>query len=177
MNYNREIERKFILGTDQTLQQVRRDVCALLSDPCPLDATSVDRFWKAPNVDFLRLRDDRQMTVKVTDKGDILDRVEENVSVDDVATCERLLTLVYGKPETLTKTYSVWSVVEGVAADIREISVVCVYQVRGDSRVFLEVEADDMEAVDETTEYLKKYLDLVPEHRSLYQIFILKERE
>lgn len=169
MKYCRELEQKFVVDEPRTLQQLDRDVCAILRDPAPYRATSFDRFWKAPNVDFLRLRENsHELTVKVTDKGSILDRIEENVVVKDLDTAVRLATLLFGEPLKLVKTFSVWNT---KLPDAPSHGVVCLYQVEGDPRVFLEVEANDVETVDAMAAYMQRYFKLRQEMRSLFQIF------
>jgi hypothetical protein len=169
MLYRRELERKFVVDEEKSLKELDRDICAILQDHDPYRATSYDRFWRHPTVDFIRLRENSsELTVKVTDKGTILDRIEENVVVDDLKTAARFANLLFGDPVILVKTFSVWNTkLPGAPAP----GTVCLYQVKGDSRVFLEVEASDLETVDAMTVFVDKYFDLTIETRSLFQIF------
>jgi hypothetical protein len=163
--YSREIEKKFVLR-----DMGYEEAMFLLSKKYTMTAlsTSVDRFWQARGVDFIRLRENsREMTVKVTDKEDITDRIEENVVVEDVDVAYDFLTLVYGEPcLTLTKTFVVFKAGE---------AVLCLYAVLEDParRVFFEAEADSIEKVN--TAVLEARLPLIPEKRSLFQIFMYME--
>jgi len=162
---NREIERKF------TVEGISYDeALSILKDrfPCTIDATSYDLYWKAPNVDFVRLRENsRELTIKVTDKGTVTDRIEENVKIERGAMkdCKRAMTLMYGQPMKLVKEFAVFE----------ETTVICLYKVEGDpqNRVFLEVEADNLDEVDKEVEYLTRKLWFVlnPVPCSLYQLF------
>ena len=162
---NREIERKFTvegLTYEDALEALKRGF------PCTVDATSYDLYWEAPNVDFVRLRENsRELTVKVTDKGTVVDRIEENVKLERGAMkdCKRAMTLLYGKPLKLVKEFAVFE----------ESTIICLYKVEGDpkNRVFLEVEADDIYMVDREVSYLINRLRfaLTPVPYSLYQLF------
>lgn len=163
---NREIERKFTvegLTYDEAIEVLKS------VSTCTIDATSYDLYWAAGNVDFVRLRENsRELTVKVTDKETIVDRIEENIKIERGAMqdCNRAMTLLYGPPMKLVKEFSVFK-------DAGTIT--CLYKVEGDpkNRVFLEVEGDDLYDVDREVTYLisKKHLTLTPVPYSLYQLF------
>lgn len=178
MEFKREIERKFIVkGT--TYEEARKFLGTLAIPD--LHAISYDLYWEAPNVDFVRLRDNSQeLTVKVTDKGTVVDRIEENVLVSDesMATAGRLLTLLFGPPKMkLTKKFSVYRMYEPAAKHLMTYKynevVVCLYQVKEDptKRLFLEVEANSLDVVDEFLREIHAKLTMTAENRSLYQIF------
>lgn len=166
--YKREIERKFTIENMSYVEaalHLRRFCWCIVNT-----ATSKDTYWESPTVDFIRLRENsKEFTIKVTDKGSIIDRIEENVVVEDTATANRLATLLFGMPKAvLTKTFSVFQ----TDINFKKVTV-CLYTVKGDpkSRLFFEVEADTIDAVDTALEVLSKGLQLNPEFRSLYQIF------
>lgn len=169
---NREIERKF------TVEGLSYDEAyAVLRDKfnCLVDSTSWDLYWKAPNVDFVRLRQNsRELTVKVTDKHTIVDRIEENVVIDDgsMVDCARQQTLLYGAPLHLTKKFSVFETYS-TSMFKESLVVVCLYSVAGDpkKRVFLEVESDRLDMVDQVVANLYHKFTLTPVLHSLYQIF------
>jgi hypothetical protein len=172
MEYKREIERKFVVDIDYNAANILLGN-VFSNGRWVIEAVSFDLYWKAPNVDFIRLRDNsNELTVKVTDKGTVTDRIEENVVVerDSMATTERLLNLLYGKPGlTLFKKFSVMS----LKTDNTE-AVICLYEVYNDpkARVFLEVESDSIEIVNSVVECVETYFVMYPETRSLFQIFI-----
>jgi hypothetical protein len=162
----REIERKYVAQGD--FVRLERDISALFPYSRPEKAESTDRFWRGPNVDFVRLRENsKELTVKVTDQATIVDRVEVNVRVDDLDAAARLCTLLFGEATSLVKRFTVWTLHKGI--------VVCLYQVGGDDRVFLEVEAPTLALVDEYSKIMTTFFTLTPETRSLYQIFFPKE--
>jgi hypothetical protein len=162
--YAREIERKFTvdgISYEKALADLKERYSFIL------DATSYDLYWKAPNVDFIRLRENsRELTVKVTDKGTVVDRIEENVKIEKgaLSDCTRLLTLLHGEPMMLVKKFAVLH---------SPMTTICLYQVAEDlkERVFLEVEASALDYVDHTVANLKRHLDLTAVPYSLYQIF------
>ena len=171
---NREVEKKFVVKglTYEEAYAVLRDRYA-----CRIDATSYDLYWAAPNVDFIRLRENsRELTVKVTDMGTVTDRIEENIVLekDSMPDATRAMKLLYGEPMKLIKTFSVFDtlVYKMFAHEYGKV-VICLYQVYGDPqrRVFLEVEATGMNSVDTVVTSLENKLDLEWVPYSLYQIF------
>lgn len=169
---SREIERKFTvegLSYDEAFSVLRDKF------NCLVDTTSWDLYWKAPGVDFVRLRENsRELTVKVTDKDTIVDRVEENVRVEESSmdACIRQQTLLYGEPLRLTKKFCVFTTYATILPYTSEI-VVCLYRVAWDpkKRLFLEVESDRLDMVDQVVANLYHKFTLTPVLSSLYQIF------
>ena len=171
MEYQREVERKFvILGSSYD------EVYKFLSSTFYVNlgtTISYDLYWGATGVDFIRLRENSQeLTVKVTDKQTIIDRIEENakVSKEDMKAMERAMTLVHGHPMRLTKKFSVFT---GDLFGTEDRVIYCIYEVQDDpkKRLFFEVEAPDIESVDEALSALKPIFELQPQTKSLYQIF------
>ena len=174
MLFKREIERKFVVQ-GSTYEEAANAVSLVARTI--VSGNSFDLFWEAPGVDFVRLRENtRELTVKVTDRETVIDRIEENVEVlkDSMPAAKRLLTLLYGPPALkLTKHFSVYdAVIEPVPGTCYR-AVISVYSLKEDTegRVFFEVEADNLTVVD----YILKSLDFgiktTPEYRSLFQIF------
>lgn len=161
MDYKREVERKCLV-IDMTYEEAERSLAELHT--MTATSTSVDRFWTAKGVDFIRLRENsRELTVKVTDRGTITDRIEENVVVEDTDRTYAYLSLVHGDPcLTLTKEFSVFQTQD---------AVICLYRVLEDpaGRVFFEAEADTMDKVNLALVKLPFRTALL--NRSLFQIF------
>ena len=181
MDYRREIERKFIV--DGASPRGLNGINSLLLEVLPKakmaeNTTSYDQYWAAPGVDFVRLRQNsHEITVKVTDKGTVTDRIEENVIIDggsNMQTAARLLTLLFGPPcLKLTKRFTVLNVTLSPAPGTEFSAVVCLYEVKEDlqKRVFLEVEAESLPVVDRILDLIIPNIPLKPENRSLFQIF------
>jgi len=171
---NREIERKFVVTgkslievSNAVAKSLRREFRELVTDE------SSDIYWKAgrgAKADFIRLRmmpdGTGQLTVKWTDRGSTTNRIEIDVVVPDPVQCQKFLTQVHGKPEgSISKEYHVYLI------DKMDTNV-SVYQVDGDKRVFLEVEARTLERVSRLCKQVGTAIKMEREKRSLYQIFV-----
>lgn len=163
MKYNREIERKFRVVGSTSLGFVADYLHTIFPEAKRTEEYNFDTFWRQPGVDFIRLRDNtRELTAKLSDRGDTFNRVEENLKVDNAWEALRWGRLVFGKPAgSLNKHAYIFEAPE---------FFVCVYEVNRE--LFLEVEAGSESTVTEVSERLKKLIDLYAEPRSLYQIFI-----
>lgn len=168
MNYKREIEKKYVLthpryGMQELYEVARFQLRGFFPDAEILEGRSTDTFWTQKGTDFIRLRrNTSELSVKITDKATIEDRVEENVVVEDYDTAWRFSTAVFGQPVgTLEKNYYVLTM-----PDV----IVCLYTVTGDDRVFLEVESESITKVTEVSHELMEYFDMRQEMRSLFQI-------
>ena len=183
MIHKREIEKKFtvegVFGNFRDIAYVIRQ--NLVVEHATSSVVSTDYFWAAPGVDFARLRDgSNEFTLKKTDRGTVTDRIEENVSLSPASfeSMKRALTLLYGPSNLcLTKVYELFYVnvpVPTSVIDVRMGTVVSIYSILGDPqhRIFLEVEAGNMEVVDLVADDLMKALVLKQETRSLYEIFL-----
>lgn len=185
MKYEREIERKFTVEGLTYLQVYncihdKFDAHFFIGE-VEDNAISFDLYWPGNkvNVDFIRLRENsRELTVKVTDKATIVDRIEENVIIapGSMLAAERQQTLLFGAPLKITKRFSVFDCcITSYNGDqeIEELAIICLYTVADDpkKRVFLEVEAKDLALVDRVVTVLMKRLTLTPVPHSLYQIF------
>lgn len=175
MIFKREIERKFVV-VGQSYEEVYMFLTTV--GEIKVNASSFDTYWRARGVDFVRLRDNsREITVKVTDKHTVVDRIEENVHVEkeSMGAASRLLTLLLGPPSMkITKKFSVFTITTSPAPGTEFRAVLCLYQVRGDvsNRVFFEVEAESLPIVDHILkDVIQSNLTLKVENRSLFQIF------
>jgi CYTH domain len=171
--YKREVERKYVI-TNKNYNQAYYNLFDISDTVTKGD--SHDSYWRAPNVDFIRLRENsKELTVKVTDKETIIDRIEENVKVEDLATADRLLTLLYGPPcLRLRKEFSVFDIEIMPVPGTLYPAILCLYQVVGDkkNRVFFEIEAETIQIVDEVYKTIHKMFTLEPESKSLFQLFV-----
>ena len=166
MKFKREIEKKFVVSNYGTYSLLRNYLGSLLNVKRMEKGESRDTFWKHEGVDFVRLRENtRELTVKVTDKKDIVDRVEENLTVPSYDAAYVWGTAVWGDPAgTLTKAYTVF---------YTDNAVVSVYYIIGDKyeRMFLEVEATTLDVVNEVSAHLEECISMKQEYRSLFSIF------
>ncbi len=176
MVFSREIERKFTLK-DTTYEDAHNTLSCL--SRCIINASSFDTYWKAYGVDFVRLRDNsREITVKVTDKHTVVDRIEENVEVvkESMPAAARFLTLLLGPPAMkITKRFSVFEVSSSPAPGTEVKAILCLYVVEEDprKRIFFEVEAESLAIVDYVLRDIipKEGFNLKKETSSLFQIF------
>jgi hypothetical protein len=174
MKYNRERERKFVLNNVSYTEAYHLLLC---HSRVLLNASSSDSYWKAPGVDFVRLRENtREITVKKTDKGTTTDRIEENVEVyqESMPKAGNLLTLLFGNScLKLSKNYSIFEMIDSPAPGITYQAVLSLYTVSGDKgkRIFFEIEASTLEVVDHMLAKFDGVLSLSIEKRSLFQIF------
>ncbi len=177
---NREIEKKFVvnkLSLSKTFDKLKKIL------PCFsfISESSVDFYWKTNhlNSDFLRIRhfpadDHGQLTLKHTDKKTIIDRVEIDVEINNASQGNKFLEYLMDKKGiAIRKKYHVFFLNKGDSHD--SLPNVSIYSVKGDKRVFLEIEAKTLNQVDGLKNLLSKKLDLSPESRSLYKIFIKGE--
>ena len=169
MTFQREIERKYVIQDDVSMYMAHHWLRTFFKDSRIDAGISTDQFWKAPNVDFIRLRaNTKELTVKITDRGTIEDRVEENLPTKDLKDAERWATAVFGAPVgTLEKVYQIYYV---GAPDLGEHFIVSLYEVTGYPALFLEIESDNLETVKVVEEDLSQQFTLKQEHRSLFDI-------
>jgi hypothetical protein len=164
MKYEREREKKFVLS-DITMAlaiMLLRDYAGL-SNYSDLRGTSTDTFWDQPGVDFVRLRKNtNELSIKITDKSTIEDRVEENILVADYNTAFRFACATFGQPKgVVEKDYYVLDNFECTFS---------LYRVTGLDQLFLEIEAPTMSQVNRAQKDLERIFHMKQEMRSLYQI-------
>lgn len=160
--FNREIEKKYVLsGTSYEAAIYRLGI--MFPDANILQGVSDDTFWTQKGTDFIRLRrNTKELSVKITDKITIEDRVEENVEVGDYDTASRFSTAVFGQPVgSVEKTYYVMTLPD---------FVISLYKVARQQELFLEVEALEMGIVEDICGLLTDYFEMKQEMRSLFQI-------
>jgi adenylate cyclase class IV len=172
---NREIEKKFVaLGE---LHLVSQSIERALGYPSTvIKDESGDLYWhphKGMKADFVRLRfmpdGTGQLTTKRADRGSNTNRIEIDVEVVDPHQCEKFLSQILGEScGSVYKQYHVYFL------DDKDTSV-SVYQVQGDDRVFVEVEAKSVSRVNQLIKQVSCSVSMKLERRSLYQLFISKE--
>jgi len=180
---NREIEVKLeVLGTSD-LYKVNKKVEEFVENAYKdfeyIVGDATDWYWHTPDQsdgDFVRLRrkpGGAEITMKAVDKGDPIDRVEIDLAIEGWEQGKILMTGVFGPPvEKVRKKYHVYFLED-------EHTTISVYKVRGDDRVFLEVEAKSLSRVKELTLALKNALpdtDIVRVGSSIYEIFVAKDK-
>lgn len=130
-----------VKGLTTMIERVEAAIKTVYKDPEVVIGNAADLYWKAPSAgiaDFVRLRknpDGAQLTLKATDRGDNVDRVEIDLEVDDYKQAKELMMALHGTPMAdVTKKYHVFFLEN-------QDTTISVYQVRDDDRVFVEVEA------------------------------------
>jgi adenylate cyclase class IV len=163
VTFLREIERKYVILDDVSMYTAHHWLRTFFQGNRIDAGISSDQFWVAPNVDFIRLRaNTKELTVKITDKGTIEDRVEENLPVRDLGDAERWATAVFGAPVgTVEKVYQIY---------YAQHAIVSLYEVTGHPELFLEIEADNLDAVKAIEADLSQQFTLRQEFRSLFNI-------
>lgn len=160
----REIERKYRVLDMVSLNLLHHHISSLCSSMIELqEGTSLDYFWTLPGVDFVRLRENtRELTVKITDKEDITDRVECNTVTEDFYKTLEWARTTLGKEVGYNKTHFYIYYLPRCE--------VTIYEVQGYDQVFLEVEAGSIDIVDEVEKELSETITLKQEFKSLFQI-------
>jgi adenylate cyclase class IV len=179
---NREIEEKLVVeGIDQMYQVDNLLYKKLRNKARIVEGSSTDVYWRPKGkADFIRVRyrgnyKDSQMTLKYSDKGNINDRIEIDVDIDNPMNAALMFEHMFGKPiGTIKKRYSVYFM-------DKDDSNISVYQVENDKRVFIEIEALDMERVKKLKRKLLSIVPykLIPQNKSLCQLILqnkLKKR-
>lgn len=161
----REIEKKYRVknfGFNQTCRNLR-EVFASMDR-----GVSTDVFFKSPGNDFVRLRQNTlELTVKRTDKGSTVDRMELNLNLDrsnkdTFNFARKWATEVFG-PE-------VGKLVTGFEVFHTGLAAISVYHTHLSEDVFFEIEVQDEKDI-QAVEDRWKFLGLEREERSLFQIF------
>lgn len=170
MEYRREIEQKFRADPKLSYYSVVDAISGLLTGCSIKEDFALNVYWKQPGVDFVRLRENPlELTVKLTDKTTIEDRVEENLPVSNFDDAERWATLTFGEPiGDFKNRYTIFTN-EAVPW------TVSVYQIQGTSAVFVEVEGQDLMTVEEIAWAVGNVVEMTQEMRSLYQIMFEAE--
>lgn len=181
---DREIEVKLLTKSARSMKRVNVFVHNALENQYQcrpiIVGSATDIYWQAPedsDADFIRLReldntDDKgcnsQITLKYSDKGGNINRVEIDVPIGDKAKGAKLLTYLLGDPlGTITKDYVVYFLDD-------EHTTVSVYQVIKDKRVFVEVEAKTMQRVRQIIDLISGQYEYERVQQSLFELFVLK---
>lgn len=171
---NREIERKFVAVKKAKLKDVSKAIQKAIGKyDSIIREESPDYYWTVPkkvHADFIRLRfmpdGTGQLTAKWADRGSNTDRVEIDVDVHEPNQCARYLNQIHGKcAGSVHKEYHVFFL-------DKLDTTVSVYQVTGDRRVFIEIEARNIRRVNQLVKLVGTVVEMKPEPRSLFQIFI-----
>jgi adenylate cyclase class IV len=173
---NREIEKKFVV-TGTTYAKTVEYLEEIFDFDRKIVDASKDYYWHAsPTMkgDFARLRympgkdGGGQMTIKHADRESNLNRVEIDVQVDNPDQAKKFLVQMLGEPcGSIYKKYHVLFLGD-------EHTTVSVYSVRGDPRVFVELEATSVSKLEALQKKIGTALAMEQESRSLYQIFFGK---
>jgi hypothetical protein len=179
---NREIEQKLVIVGAKSIRDVDKYLLPYLESKCRklISGSGEDIYFKSPRkakADFVRLRradrhDTAKLTIKFTDRGSVEDRVEKDLDVGDAKQAKSMLIDLFGKPSgSIFKSYVVY--VMGKALH-EASSTISVCQIRGDSRVYIEVEATSASKVKFWRKRLEKVLpyQFRLEKRSFFKIFI-----
>ena len=145
--------------------------------------TTRDTYWLPPaesSLQFVRVRDSqgtgadgeykslKELTIKQRDMGSNLNRLEINLAVDSTVNANELVSRLVGESEfgEIRKNEAIWF----VQVDGGEV-VLSLADVNGE--LFFEVEGPTVEYVEQ---YCKLFNGLVPEPRSLFEIFIRDQK-
>lgn len=184
---NREVEIKLLVASRFNVNTVNAAVAKALENypRCRENIVgfAADTYWKAPedsNADFVRLRildepdskgNTSQITLKSSDRGNNVNRVEVDLGISDTAQGNTLLTMMLGDPQgQVTKRYTVYFLED-------EHTTVSVYKVVRDKRIFVEVEGKSMKSVKQITrDLLEVGLEFDGRCKgSLYNMFVEKK--
>ena len=187
---NREIEVKMVVMKGQCPLNDISDINRSISNHFSksrlkyIEGFSADTYWNKINnphkIGFFRVREMEdgtcQLTVKEQDKGNNYDRVEIDVgSYDSPKQAILLMTQLLGPNLGVIKKKYYVHVLD---SDHEEKPTVSVYQIKGDNRVFVEIEAHSSNEVERLKEEVAEVLrlpfgvHLEVETNSLFSIFI-----
>lgn len=177
---NREIEFKLEVDGKRRMSDVVRKLRGKLGETSALIGSSVDVYWSLNHLrrrklhikgDFVRVRcmedGTGQMTVKEQDRNTYTDRVEIDVATKDPKSACDFLGHVFGDPAGfIAKSYHVFFLED-------RHTTVSIYQVHGDSRVFIEVEAKSARrAAKLLAQVTEVEPNLKPVNKSLYDLIL-----
>lgn len=170
---NREIEKKYV-ASKVSMEDAIKLVGEVLEDwESILHDASKDFYWDLPKGvtgDFVRLRympeGSGQLTVKHADRNDNTNRVEIDVEVTEPDQGKALLTHLFGDAtKSVHKEYYVFFLEN-------KDTTISIYRVRGDKRIFIEIEARTLDRVNKLEKLIGAAIEMNREPRSLYQIFV-----
>jgi hypothetical protein len=172
---NEEIEKKYIV-TKGNMNSIFSQLLVIFKNPISISQNvSSDFYWHLPdnlkgNGDFIRVREfprfKGELTVKKA-KVNNVHRIEIDVPVDS-RQAKHFANQLFGLPAgVIRKHYKV------LILDKYD-TMVSIYKVTGDKRIFLEIEARTLKKVDTVEKIVLKSLDMTYEPKSLYQLFLEK---
>lgn len=171
----REIEKKFFLH-DETYHSARGKVDAFLEQQGGVFKETVgsggDTFWRVAYDTFLRIReydgekDAGQMSMKITDQGDILDRLETNITLKteaDIDNAIEMCNVLYGESvrEVWKKYHIFW---------ITNDANIVIYETDKDLPLILEVEGPSDIVVMALELLCRDIFNLEPVDKSLFEL-------
>jgi hypothetical protein len=166
---NREIEKKFIINC--SISEAIIALFQLFPSQKETTGVSADYYWhsKSKNADFIRLRfmpeGDGQLTIKHKDQRSNFNRVEIDVPTSEPDQALLFLTRLHGEPvKRIVKHY--------YSIHTDEHTSISLYFIEGYSQLYLEVEADTEEKVEEIAKLLSVSIEMKFEPRSLYEILV-----
>jgi len=185
---NRELEVKILVrNKDDGISPSQSSVCAFVeselkkiypaynTEDDQIIGNATDIYWNAPRTgigDFVRLRKTSkggQITLKATDKGSNLDRVEIDLEVHDYKQAKELMLALHGESKaSVRKKYNVFFLEN-------EFTNVSVYRVSGSAMTFIEVEAKNKTRLKEIVKVLTKESekwDFSWVQSSIYEMFV-----
>lgn len=175
---SREIEKKFELkspGTILLLENVLETAVWAIEDMITItgrkSGTDTDDYWKIDEKSVFRLRLNHdgkvELTLKVKDKETNTDRFEENLDVNSHGKASNILAKLYGNSlGQVNKTFAKVTFIGGEMA---------IYRVARDGRVFLEIEAQDINTVNMLAAKVMgqlSFLEIIEEPRSIYELYV-----
>jgi len=174
-NNNIEIEKKYVIE-DMSLKKAIDTLSSLYLKKDKVSGCSKDVYWTPPTslkkkADFIRVRDlgeqRSQLTLKKCFNQHNTTRLEIDVNTLHPTKATDFATQLFGKPAgAITKKY--------FCVFLSKTTNISIYRIVGDKRVFLEIEAANIETVDAVHAELKQTFKMKHEKKSLYQLFIRK---
>ena len=187
---NREIEVKMVVVDGERPYNLMSGINKSISNHFSslrlkyIEGFSADTYWNKVNntdkIGFFRIREMEdgscQLTVKEQDKGNNYDRIEiDLMSHDKPKQAILLMTQLLGPHLGVIKKKYYVHVLD---SDHEEKPTVSIYQIKGDNRVFVEIEAHSVKEVERLKEEVAEILKfsfgvhLEVETNSLFAIFI-----
>ena len=171
----REIEKKFFLH-DETYHSARGKVDAFLTQRGGIYKETIgsggDSFWRVAYDTFMRIReydgekDAGQLSMKITDQGDILDRLETNITLKttaDVDNAVEMCNVLYGESvrEVWKKYHIFW---------LTDRSNIVIYETDKNLPLILEVEAPSEVVVKALEKLCADIFNLEQVDKSLFEL-------
>ena len=175
MNKFREIEKKFFLH-DETYHSARGKIDAFLEEQGGIHKETIgsgaDTFWRVEHGVFIRVRaydgceSAGQLTLKAEDMGDIVNRLETNLTLytqDDLENAIEMCNTLYGESvrDVWKKYHIFW---------LTDDANIVIYETDKDLPLILEVEGSSHYVVDALEKLASDIFNLTPENKSLFDL-------